>query len=64
MDRREDFADLAREQVAPGLLAEFWLFLAHTKKWWMLPILALFLLMGALIFLSSTPLAPFIYTMF
>jgi hypothetical protein len=64
MDRRADFAELIREQPAPGLLAEFWMFLAHSKKWWLLPILAALLFVGILVFLSATPLAPFIYTLF
>jgi hypothetical protein len=47
-----------------GLLGEFWAFLAHNKKWWLLPILLVLLLLGALIFLSGTAAAPFIYTLF
>jgi len=48
----------------PSLLSEFWLFLKTNKKWWLLPIVIVTLLLGALIFLSSTPAAPFIYTLF
>ncbi len=48
----------------PSLLAEFWDFLSHNKKWWLLPILIVMLLLGALIILSGTAAAPFIYTMF
>jgi drug/metabolite transporter superfamily protein YnfA len=47
-----------------GLLSEFWLFLKENKKWWLLPIVIIALALGALIFLSSTPAAPFIYTLF
>jgi len=32
--------------------------------WWMLPILVLLLLLGLLVLLSGTGIAPFIYTMF
>jgi hypothetical protein len=56
--------ETAAQQPAPGLVAEFWLFLMTNKKWWLLPILVLILLLGLLVFLSSTPLAPFIYTLF
>jgi hypothetical protein len=59
----KSFEELASEPV-PGLLHEFWLFLAHNKKWWLLPILLVILGFGVLVFLSSTPLAPFVYTMF
>jgi hypothetical protein len=57
-----EFENAAGEDQS--LLAEFWAFLAHNKKWWLLPILLVMLLLGALIFLSSTAAAPFIYTLF
>jgi hypothetical protein len=53
----------AQEQEE-SLLREFWSFLAHNKKWWMLPIVIAMLLMGVLILLSGTAAAPFIYTLF
>ena len=44
---------------------EFWLFLKVRKKYWLLPILIMALLLGGLILLTeSTALAPFIYTLF
>jgi len=48
----------------PGLLSEFWLFLKSNKKWWLLPIVLVMLLLGMLVFLAGTPAAPFIYTLF
>lgn len=59
-DQEGEFAQQA-EQRPPGIVAEFWDFLIHNKKWWITPIVVILLLMGALILLSSTPLAPFIY---
>lgn len=59
----DDFADQAG-QPAPGLLREFTDFLRHNKKWWLLPILLVLLLLGALIALGGTAAAPFIYTLF
>ena len=47
-----------------SLVAEFWDFLKHNKKWWLLPILVVFVAMGVLIALSATGAAPFIYTLF
>jgi hypothetical protein len=47
-----------------GLLREFWDFLKHNKKWWLLPILAALLVLGLLVLLGGTSLAPFIYTIF
>ena len=57
-------ADFARqaEQSQPGILAEFWDFFIHNKKWWLTPIVVVLLLMGLLILLSGTSVAPFIYT--
>jgi hypothetical protein len=56
-----DFADQA-QQSQPGIVAEFWDFFIHNKKWWLTPIIVVLLLMGLLILLSGTSVAPFIYT--
>ena len=48
-----------------GILKEFWDFLRVRKKFWLLPIVMMLLLLGALIILTANPVvAPFIYTMF
>lgn len=48
-----------------NLLKEFWQYLMFNKKWWLAPILIIFLLLGALIFFTqSSAVAPFIYTLF
>ena len=47
-----------------GLVAEFWDFLKHNKKWWLLPIIMMMLLVSAVVILGSTAAAPFIYTLF
>ncbi|GMT42952.1 MAG: hypothetical protein IEMM0002_1363 [bacterium] len=47
------------------LLKEFLLFLKVRKKFWLLPIFLVMLLLGALIvFGQGSVAAPFIYTMF
>ncbi|MDX6612187.1 MAG: hypothetical protein QOD75_1373 [Blastocatellia bacterium] len=47
------------------LLREIWLFLRERKKFWLLPIIIVMLMFGALmIFAQSSALAPFIYTLF
>ncbi|TPW17428.1 MAG: hypothetical protein FD129_379 [bacterium] len=58
-----EFQKLA-EARRTGFLAEFLGFLRQNRKWWMLPMLAVILLLGALVLLGGTPLAPFIYTLF
>ncbi len=57
------FRDLTHE-AEPGLLVELFAFLKHNRKWWLLPIVVVLLLVGGLIFLSGTAVAPFIYTLF
>ena len=47
-----------------SLLREFWDFLKHNKKWWLLPILIVVLLLGFIVFLGGTGVSPFIYTLF
>jgi hypothetical protein len=48
-----------------SLLKELWAFLRERKKFWLLPIVIMMLLFGALmIFAQSSALAPFIYTLF
>lgn len=48
-----------------SLFRDLWLFLRIRKKWWLLPILLLTILLGLiLIFAQGSPLAPFIYTVF
>lgn len=51
-------------QAGSGFFGEFWIFLKENKKWWLLPILLAFLLMGALLLAGGTGAAPFIYTLF
>jgi len=48
-----------------GLVSEFWKFLKVRKKWWLLPIILVMVLVGALlVFAQGSALAPFIYTIF
>ncbi|MGA2740343.1 MAG: DUF5989 family protein [Bryobacteraceae bacterium] len=44
---------------------EFWAFLRVRKKFWLLPIILMVLVFGALLALAqSSAIAPFIYTLF
>ena len=48
-----------------SLLGEFLGFLAHNKKWWLLPILVVMALLGLLVLLTNISIiAPFIYEIF
>jgi hypothetical protein len=48
-----------------SLFGEFWAFLRVRKKWWLVPIIVVMLLVGMLlVFAQGSALAPFIYTIF
>lgn len=48
-----------------SLPREFWEFLKARKRFWLLPIIIVMLLLGALVvFTETSAIAPFIYTLF
>lgn len=48
-----------------SLLGELWDFLKVRKKWWLLPIIIMLLLVGILIiFGQSSAVSPFVYALF
>ncbi len=59
----DEFSRAAGEQRT-SLVAEFWDFLKHNKKWWLLPILLAMVGIGILIAAAGTGAAPFIYPLF
>jgi hypothetical protein len=63
-DRRTSDFEQQAEMSQPGLAAEFIDFVLHNKKWWLIPIIVVLLMLGLLVLLSGTGAAPFIYTLF
>ncbi|QDS86216.1 hypothetical protein EC9_03760 [Rosistilla ulvae] len=64
-DQDDDkFAEMANASHEQSFLSELVEFLRFNKKWWLAPILVALLLLGALLLLSGTAAAPFIYTLF
>lgn len=61
---RNAFEKAAASQSGGSFFGDFWAFIKTNKKWWLVPIIVLFLAFALLILLSSTGLAPFIYTIF
>ncbi|MBI4388153.1 MAG: hypothetical protein HY582_03835 [Candidatus Omnitrophica bacterium] len=48
-----------------SILKELWDFLKIRKKWWLLPIVFVLVLLGALVMLTQgSAVAPFVYTLF
>ncbi len=61
-DQKDEFLQAATEQER-GLVGEFIAFMAENKMWWLTPILVVFGLLGVLLILGATGIAPFIYTL-
>ena len=61
--QKKEFQKLTAQKRG-NILTEFLAFLRYNKKWWMLPILLILLLMGILILFGGTALAPFLYPLF
>ena len=48
-----------------GLFSELWAFMKVRKKFWLMPIIIVMVLVGGLlVFAKGSVLAPFIYTIF
>jgi Family of unknown function (DUF5989) len=55
---------MARRNHALRIARDLARFAVENKKWWLVPMLVVSLLLVVLVVLSATPLAPFIYTVF
>lgn len=61
VDDEKSFEELSEESNV-GIVREFVDFLKYNKKWWLTPIVAVLLLVGVLIVLTTSGAAPFLYT--
>ena len=52
------------ESAQRGMMRESWGWLRHNKKWWLMPIVLALFVAGTMVMLSSTVMAPFLYTLF
>ncbi|HVA49738.1 MAG TPA: DUF5989 family protein [Pirellulales bacterium] len=59
-----DFEKAAQQESQVSLARELWEFFRDNAAWWLAPIVALLLVLGAIAVLSGTAAAPFIYTLF
>ncbi|MFN0076481.1 MAG: DUF5989 family protein [Prosthecobacter sp.] len=62
-DTDNEFAK-ASTRKQTGILGEFIAFLGQNKKFWLIPLLLVLMVLGLLIVLGGTAAAPFIYTLF
>lgn len=44
-----------------GLFREFWLFLKETRKWWLTPIIIIFIILSIFILFADKLVLPLIY---
>ena len=59
-----EFERAGEKAGSGGPIREFWFYLTHSGKWWMVPIIVVLGVVGLLVVLSSSGAAPFIYTLF
>lgn len=62
-EEKNEFEEAGDEKPL-SLVQEFALFITENKKWWLIPILLVFGLIGLLVTLGATGAGPFIYTLF
>ena len=59
-----NFGDIAHNAGETTFVHELWSMLRANKKYWLMPMVIVLLLLGVLVMLSTTAAAPFIYTLF
>ena len=64
MTPNEDFNEIARRRRESSFVGELFGMLRQQRKYWLMPLIVVLLLLGLLISLSGTAVAPFIYTLF
>lgn len=62
-DDNQSFDELATGSNQ-GVMGEFFGFMKDNAKWWLIPFLVVFGLLGLLLVLGATGAAPFIYALF
>ena len=62
-DKGKTFEDLS-DEAPQSFVKEVWYLLVSDRRWWLAPIVLALLILGALVMLSGTGVAPFIYTLF
>ncbi len=62
-DNQESFDEISKGKHQ-GVVGEFFGFMKDNAKWWLIPFLVVFGLLGVLLVLGATGAAPFIYALF
>jgi Family of unknown function (DUF5989) len=61
---QESFEKAAQEARGGTLFSDFFAFMRENAKWWLIPIVCVFAMLGILLALLGTGAAPFLYTLF
>jgi hypothetical protein len=56
--------EVAATAPGRGAIRDLLAFMGENKKWWLLPIVIVLVLIGALLLLAGTGAAPFLYPLF
>jgi len=64
MNAQNDFNEIARSRRSSSFFGELWALMRQQRKYWLMPLVVVLLMLGGLIALSGTAIAPFIYTLF
>lgn len=59
-----NFDNIAAQDKGGGIVSEFIAFMKDNAKWWLIPFLVVFALLGLIIVLAGSSIAPFLYAMF
>ena len=62
--KKADRFEEKSQQRRSTLIGELFSWVLHNKKWWLLPILVVLLMLGALVVVGGSGIAPFLYTLF
>ncbi len=62
-NQEKSFEEATQDQQG-GIISEFIGFMRENAKWWLIPFLIVFGLLGLLLIGSASGAAPFIYTLF
>lgn len=66
MDQKQpsELEKVQHKEAKIGFVQDLLYFLLTNKRWWLTPILVILLLMSLLTLLSTSAVAPFIYSLF
>ena len=63
-DPPPETTEFEKAKSEKGLVAEFWEFLKENRKFWMIPIIVVLLVLGGLLIAGGSSFTPFIYALF